>query len=51
MGFRNEQFWNWAVMSLGELSTKYNNQPLVMAQTNMLLDWLDDTWEEIKHGS
>ena len=51
LGFGNDKFWNWAVMSLGELSTKYNNQPLVMAQTNMLLDWLDNTWEKMKNDS
>ncbi|MFK4781393.1 hypothetical protein [Lactococcus petauri] len=51
LGFGNTEFWDWAVMSLGELSTKYDNQPLVMAQTNMLLDWLDETWKGMKHGS
>lgn len=49
-GFGKPEFWDWAVMSLGELSTKYNNQPLVMAQTNMLLDWLEDTWEKMKNA-
>lgn len=50
LGFGNDDFWNWVVISLGELSTKYNSQPLVMKQTNMLLDWLEDTWEEVKNG-
>ncbi len=50
LGFGNDDFWNWVVNSLGELSTKYNSQPLVMKQTNMLLDWLEDTWEEVKNG-
>lgn len=48
LGFGSEAFWNWAVMSLGELSTKYHSEKLVMAQTNMLLDWLEAVWEETK---
>ena len=48
LGFGNDEFWNWTVISLGELSTKYNSEPLVMAQTNMLMDWLEATWEQMR---
>ncbi|QDK70328.1 hypothetical protein [Lactococcus protaetiae] len=51
LGFGNDGFWNWVVNSLGELCTKYNSEPLVMKQTDMLMDWLEDTWEEVKNGS
>ena len=50
LGFFNDDFWNWAMMSLGELCTKYDSAPLAMAQTDMLMDWLDDTWRKAKNG-
>ncbi|HBC90947.1 MAG TPA: hypothetical protein DCZ00_05825 [Lactococcus sp.] len=51
LGFFEEDFWTWVIMSLGELSTKYNNHPLAMKQTFMLMDWLDDTYKEAKDGA
>lgn len=51
LGFFNDEFWNWVVMSLGELCTKYNSDPLVMAQTDMLMDWLDDMWKKVKNNA
>jgi hypothetical protein len=49
-GFMTDDFWNWVVQSLSDLTVKYNNVKLAMRQAEMLLDWLDEMWREIKNG-
>lgn len=50
LGFLTDEFWNWAVKSLSNLTGKYNNEKLAMKQADMLLSWLEDTWRELKNG-
>jgi hypothetical protein len=47
-GLGNESFWLWVATSLGELSNKYGNNPLVNIQTTMLFQWLEEVCEKSK---
>lgn len=44
----NEIFWNWVMKSIGEISKKYDNNSLVIAQMTMLYNWLEDVYAETK---
>lgn len=50
LGFMTDEFWNWVVKSLSDLTGKYNNEKLAMKQADMLLSWLEDTWREVKNA-
>jgi hypothetical protein len=43
-GLDSDDFWNWVITSTGEISTRYNNNPLVIKQMAMLYEWLDDIY-------
>ncbi|UOQ47773.1 hypothetical protein MUN88_17220 [Gracilibacillus caseinilyticus] len=43
-GLQSNEFWIWAVNSAGQLSEKYNNEPLVIKQVMMLINWLEDIY-------
>ncbi|MDM5146178.1 hypothetical protein ICE98_03315 [Lactococcus lactis] len=50
LGFGNDDFVELGCKFTWRAEHKIYSQPLVMKQTNMLLDWLEDTWEEVKNG-
>lgn len=50
VGFLTDDFWIWAVKSLGDLTKKYNNEKLAMRQADMLLEWLEDTWKDMQNA-
>lgn len=47
-GMQSNDFWNWVMRSVGELSDKYGNNELVKRQMIMLVDWLKDMHERSK---
>lgn len=43
-GMHSNDFWTWVMRSVGELSDKYGNNELVKRQMIMLVDWLEDLY-------
>ena len=41
VGFNTQEYWNWVVWSMAEISKKYNNDQLVMDQMELILAWLE----------
>lgn len=41
-GMNSDFFWKWVSSSSGELSCKYDNNPLVMKQMIMLYQWIEE---------
>lgn len=44
-GMESHDFWSWVMRSTGELSNKYGNNDLVKMQMVMLVNWLEDIYE------
>lgn len=42
------EFWQWVSDSIGSISDRYGNSPLVIRQLTMLYLWLEDTYTEMK---
>jgi hypothetical protein len=47
-GLDSDAFWQWVARSLGELTNKYENNPLVSMQMTMLFQWLEGVYEDMK---
>lgn len=43
-GMDSSDFWSWVTYSIGELSDKYDNNPLVIKQMVMMHEWLEDIY-------
>lgn len=43
-GLNSDEFWNWVTSSIGEMCTRYHNNPLVVRQMSMLFEWLEDVY-------
>ena len=41
VGFNTQEYWNWVVQSMAEITKKYNNDQLVMDQMGLILTWLE----------
>ncbi|MEV2908592.1 hypothetical protein ABNF65_08000 [Paenibacillus larvae] len=48
-GIENEQFWVWVADSSGALSKKYQENRLVIKQMIMLVEWLEEVYENRKN--
>jgi hypothetical protein len=44
-GLNSDDFWNWVTSSIGEMCTRYKNNPLVVKQMAMLFEWLEEVYE------
>ncbi|HFI0256485.1 TPA: hypothetical protein ACGOVD_001155 [Streptococcus suis] len=42
VGFNTQAYWNWVVVSMAEISKKYNNDQLVMDQMGLIFNWLEE---------
>jgi hypothetical protein len=51
--FRMEspEFWVWVADSASKVCQKYNEHRLVIKQMMMLVEWLEEVYEERKSGS
>lgn len=47
-GMSNPDFWQWVADSCGEISRKYQENRLVIKQMVMLVEWLEETYENSK---
>ncbi|MFD3274579.1 hypothetical protein ACE3MS_31285 [Paenibacillus dendritiformis] len=47
-GMANEQFWAWVADSSAALCDKYQENPLVIKQMMMLVEWLEEVYEKQK---
>jgi hypothetical protein len=47
-GLASSQFWEWVADSSGELTIKYNNNPLVVKQMVMLVEWMESFLDKQK---
>ncbi len=44
-GMHDERFWAWVAESSGAISRKYQNNALAIKQMLMLVQWLEDVYE------
>ncbi|MGG4444529.1 hypothetical protein [Brevibacillus fortis] len=44
-GMHTEQFWVWVADSTAAISKKYQNNRLVIKQMLMLVNWLEEVYE------
>ncbi|MEJ8546611.1 hypothetical protein [Brevibacillus borstelensis] len=49
-GMHDEKFWVWVVDSCAAISKKYQDNQLVRKQMLMLVNWLEDVYENIAQG-
>ncbi|MFI8712016.1 hypothetical protein [Brevibacillus brevis] len=49
-GMHDEQFWAWAADSSAVISKKYQDNPLVIKQMLMLVNWLEEAYEKTHMG-
>ncbi|MCQ8265158.1 hypothetical protein NF419_04400 [Streptococcus suis] len=42
VGFNTQAYWNWVVVSMAEISKKYDNDQLVMDQMGLIFNWLEE---------
>ncbi|GEC93799.1 hypothetical protein [Brevibacillus brevis] len=49
-GMHTEQFWAWVADSSAAISKKYRDNPLVIKQMLMLVNWLEEAYENNAHG-
>ncbi|MDU5143535.1 MAG: hypothetical protein E6230_15255 [Paenibacillus dendritiformis] len=47
-GMTNAQFWAWVADSSAALCDKYQENPLVIKQMTMLIEWLEEVYEKQK---
>lgn len=45
-GIGNQEFWQWVMTSLADISERYGNNSLVLEQVSMLYKWLNDFYVE-----
>lgn len=41
-GLHSNEFWSWVSYSLAKICERYNNHDLVITQSIMLWDWLEE---------
>ena len=41
VGFGSDAYWQWVVLSIGEICKQYNDDELVMEQFGLLFNWLE----------
>jgi ABC-type transporter Mla subunit MlaD len=47
-GMASEQFWQWVADSCGVIERKYHRNRLVIKQLVMLVEWLEEVYENQK---
>lgn len=47
-GLGSDAFWLWVSDTAGQLGTKYQENPLVVKQMIMLIEWLEEVYENQK---
>lgn len=47
-GMGSEVFWNWVADSSGEITKKYDENPLAIKQMMMMSEWLEDVYEQMQ---
>lgn len=43
----SDDYWTWLIRSIGELSTKYDNHPLVIGFLTVLIDFQQKQYEGV----
>ena len=44
--FDSDDYWGWLVHSIGQLSDKYNNHPLVKGILSAVIDYQDQMYKQ-----
>lgn len=47
-GIQSDEYWEWVIHSVGYMCNKYDNHPLVSAQMEMFMRYLDNAYQETK---
>lgn len=48
LNMNSPEFWQWVADSSGELSKKYQDNRIVIKQMVMLVEWLEEVYENRK---